>query len=367
MGNSLNLTELDQEQALNLAKFYVRSNKNVFFFGRRGTGKTEIAIQAIQECGYKVNALNLTVLDRTDLLGLPSIFDNGEVVQYKAPAFLPTLAVGAKPDTVLLLDEIDKCHQDLTSPLLEILKYRQLNGRPLNIVSCILTGNLPNEHVFSNQLSSAILDRGAKYVLTFDLTKWLEWARAHRIHDLIIGFLSKHADLACGKIEDTCYASPSPRSWTLASEAIFQAKEWKMVDIESITQILAGFVGLQASVKFKVWYEAYRRFDPFVVSLIESGKMTLNFQSLEITERIVFAIAACQHAKLKTLETKPKTKFPYLENLCRFFQEQSVDPEVKTLALSNAFTFEMITEHGWYKSKMFFDLFSKMTENFGIK
>src|SRR5689334_5299504 len=207
MGNVLNLQEIDQEQTLNLCKFYIRANKNVFLFGRRGTGKTEIAIQAIQECGYKVNPLNLTVLDRTDFLGLPSVFGGGDVVQYKAPAFLPTLPADTKPDTVLLLDEIDKCHSDLTSPLLEILKSRQLNGRSLNIAACIMTGNLPNEHVFSNQLSTAILDRGAKYVLSFDLVKWLEWARSHQVHDLIIGFLNKHADLACGKVEDAHYAS----------------------------------------------------------------------------------------------------------------------------------------------------------------
>ena len=40
-----NLEQLDQEQALDLCKFYIQAGKNCFLFGRRGTGKTEIAFQ----------------------------------------------------------------------------------------------------------------------------------------------------------------------------------------------------------------------------------------------------------------------------------------------------------------------------------
>ena len=48
--NALNLPEIDQVQALNLTKFFIQSNQNIFLFGRRGVGKTHIAIQAAQEC-----------------------------------------------------------------------------------------------------------------------------------------------------------------------------------------------------------------------------------------------------------------------------------------------------------------------------
>lgn len=367
MSNPLNLPELDQEQALSIAKFFIRSNKNCFFFGRRGVGKTEIAIQAIKDCGYQTNYLNLNVLDRSDLLGLPSLFEESPVVNYKSPAFLPTLPEDSKPDTVLILDEIDKCYQEITAPLLEILQFRKLNGRRLNIVSCILTGNLPNENVFSNSISTAILDRGAKYVLSFDLAKWVEWARLHQVHELIVGFLLKHPDLACGLVDDVSYATPSPRGWTLVSDALLKARDLKIIDIETTTQIIAGFVGIEAATKFKIWFEFYRKFDIPIASLIEHGKMTMNYAMLEMTEKMVFVIAACQHAKMKTLESKSKTKFPFLENLCRFFESHAVDPEIKMVALNNAFNFDLITANKWYSCKSFFDLFSKMNESFGIR
>lgn len=65
--NPLNIEELDQEKCLDICKFFIKNNKNVFIFGRRGTGKTEICMQAIKQSGYNINYINLSVLERSDL------------------------------------------------------------------------------------------------------------------------------------------------------------------------------------------------------------------------------------------------------------------------------------------------------------
>ena len=59
MSNSLNLQEIDQEQALNLSRFFLKLNQNIILLGRRGIGKTHIAIQAAKDCGYKINYIIL--------------------------------------------------------------------------------------------------------------------------------------------------------------------------------------------------------------------------------------------------------------------------------------------------------------------
>src|ERR1019366_3935297 len=122
------------------------------------------------------------------------------------------------------------------------------------------------------------------------------------------------------KNEDSCYASPSPRSWTLASEALIKAREFKILDIETVTQVISGFVGNEAGIKFKVWYEHYRKFEPYVHSLIETGTMNLDFQQLAPTEKVVFVISACYLAKYKVFSetTKSKNRLVYLEHLCNF-------------------------------------------------
>jgi hypothetical protein len=369
MSNSLNLQEIDQEQALNLSKFFIRAQQNLFLFGRRGVGKTHIAIQAAKECGFKINYINLSVIERPDLAGYPDMTSPGDVISFKSPSFLPKLAENAKPDSIILFDEVDKAPPEVTAPLLEILQFKAINGRRVDVAGCILTGNLANEGAYSNQISSALLDRGAKYILSFNFDKWVDWAKAHQVHDLILGFLRSSPEFACGKTEDSCYASPSPRGWTLASDSLMKARDLKIVDIESVTQIISGYVGGEAGLRFKIWYEHYRKFEPFVHSLIESGAMTLDFNALAPTEKVIFVVTACYHAKQKVFAEpgKSKNRFVYLENLCKFFTGYQVDHEVQVMGLYNSFDFDMIAKHKLYACKEFFDLFTRISENITIK
>lgn len=367
MSNSLNLPEINQEQAFNLVKFFIKSNQNCFLFGRRGTGKTDIAIQAALECGFKINYINLSVIERADLAGYPDINAKGDIINYKSPYFLPKLEAGAEPDSIILFDEVDKVQPDVTAPLLEILLFKKINGNPINAAACILTGNLMQEGAYSNELSSALLDRGAKYILTFDFQHWVNWAQANNVHDLILGFLRSNPEFACGQIQEATYASPSPRSWTWASQALIKAKELKMTDIESITQIISGYVGCEAALRFKTWYEYYRKFEPFVHSLIERGEMGINFEEMIPTEKVVFVITACHYAKLKVIEGKAKYRITYLDNLLNFFNQHKVETEVQTMGLHNSFPFDIIEKHKLYSHVPFYAHFTKLTEGINIK
>jgi ATPase family protein associated with various cellular activities (AAA) len=365
--NSLNLEEIDQEQASQLIKFYIQSQQSCFIFGKVGTGKTAISMQAIKECGYKINYINLSVLERFDLAGLP-ILDNSDTVKYKSPHFLPKLIPNTQPDTVILFDEIDKVSPEITAPLLEILLFKTINGVPLNVSSCILTGNLMNERAYSNQISSALLDRGAKYILSFSFDRWVEWCQANNIHDLILGFLRSNPNFACSDNDKDEYAFPSPRSWTFASQALLKAKELKILDIDSVIQIISGYVGKEAGLNFKIWYQHYRRFEPFIHSLIERGEMQINFSDLLPTEKLVFVVSACYYVKQKLLEKKiDKKKFVYLERLIKFFNNSNVASEMQIMALHNSFSFELIKEKKLYEIKIFFDHFTKLNEGVKIK
>lgn len=361
MPNNLNLQEIDQEQALNLAKFFIRSQQNLYIFGQKGIGKTELLMQAAKECKLKVNYLNLSVLERNDLAGYPNIFDSSsDIISFKSPYFLPKLETNKKPDSIILFDEIDKTSPEITAPLLEILQFKKINGVPINAVSCVLTGNLLDENVNANQISTALLDRGAKYILKFDFNNWYEWGKTNNIDPLILGFLRSNQDCACGKIEDNNYASPSPRGWTYASKSLNQAKKMKMLDAETIFQIVAGFVGNEVSLKFKSWYEYYRKYEKFIQILIEKGELTLDLKKLLPTELIVFVISACNYAKQKSIENKGN--YFYLENLCNFLENYQIELEMQMLGLNNSFTFDLITKYKFFECKRFFDLFTILNQ-----
>ena len=369
MTSSLNLQEINQEQALNLAKFAIRSQTNLFFFGQRGLGKTAIIMQAAKELGFKVNYINLSVIERSDLAGYPDIQSTNDTVSFKSPYFLPKLIDNQKPDSILLFDEVDKAMPECTAPLLEILQFKKINGKPINVASCLLTGNLPEERTYSSAISTALLDRGSKYLLSFDFYKWIDWAKQNNVHPLILGFLKSDNQWACGKIDDLSYASPSPRSWTLASNAIIQAKEFNIVDIEEVSQIVCGYVGLEAGIRFKIWYEHYRQFEPYIEMLINQGKMSLKFDELIPSEQMIFVVSACYYAKQKCVDMKTtdsKKRYQPLENLCDFFVKYQVETEMQIMGLHSSFSFESITNQKLYQSKKFFEHFSKISEKVEI-
>lgn len=361
MTNSFNLREINQEEAINLCQFYIRSGQNMLMLGRRGIAKTAIAMQSIKECGFKINYINLSVLDRSDLAGFPSLFETGDIVNYKSPYYLPTLKDNQKSDCVLLFDEVDKAQQEVMQPLLEILQFRKINGKPLNAFSCILTGNLINENANSNLIPSTILDRTSKYILSFDFQKWLDWAKLNNIHDLILGFLSSNPNLACGEIEDTNMASPSPRGWSLASEALIQAHKNKITDVNTITSIVAGFVGENAAIQFQQWYSYSRNLEKHILVLIETGFCNIDYHKLDPTEQLVFAIMACYIAKNKVLEKTGKKRLKYLDYLCKFFIDTNVAPEVQLISMINAFSPEMIVKEKLYECKSFLALHTSLT------
>ena len=363
MQNKLNLTEIDQEQALNLSKFFLKANKNIFLFGRRGVGKTAIAIEAARDCGYKVNYINLSVIERADLAGYPNLLNNDEVVSFKAPSFLPLLKEGEKPNSIILFDEIDKAPHEITAPLLEILQFGTINGKRINVAGCILTGNLINEGAYSNEISSALLDRGSKYILNFSFEKWLEWAKLNQVHDLILGFLSRDPVLACGDTDNIHYASPSPRGWTLASEALHQAKLYNMDDLETVIGIISGYVGDSAGQLFKIWFQHYKHFEKPILSLLESGDYPLEIDKLSITEVYIFCVSLCLLAKRRILDNKSK-KMKYAENVIKFFNKYKIDEEIQVIAMRNSFPFEFITEHKLYENKMFFEKNKALQQNF---
>lgn len=364
MSNSLNLQEIDTEAASSLANFFIRGGQNIAFFGQSGIGKTEIATTAIKEIKLKGTYLNLSMLDRNDLFGYPNLFDGAETISFKSPYYLPKLKEGQKATQVLLLDEIDKAPSEIHAPLLEILQFKTVNGQKIDCAACILTGNLPEENNYSNAISTALLDRTSKYIIRFDLQKWLVWGRANNIHDLVLGFLTSHPEFACGKIDGTRFANPSPRGWTLASAALFRAKAAKLMDSETITQIIAGFVGYEAGLMFKTWFNYYRGFEPFIHSLIENGSCAIKFAELSPTEKMVFCITACHLTKNKFLqETKKEPRYEYIVRLCNFLTSNNVPLEMQVIGIANSFPMEMVVspKYRLYNCREFFELSSSLS------
>lgn len=301
-----NVVEITQDTYQEALRFNVRTGGNLMIFGQAGIGKTEMAQQAAEAEGFAVYYLNLSVLEAPDLLGLPIITED-QSVDYARPRFLPIEGRVDRP-VVLLVDEIDKSKPELQNPLLELFQSHTLNGTKLSIQAIIATGNLPDEGAHSQPVSHALTNRCKVYKLVHNFEPWRQWAQDANLNALVVGFLSKNQEyLSRPPIEGdpTAYCRPSPRSWSLAAKDVDKTTAKDSVDFQ--TMLVAGRVGSEAAVKFRVWLEHYRHISPVIDKLVADGTKP-DMKTMTIDKQIVCAIGAVSAVAHECRRTDVKDK-----------------------------------------------------------
>jgi hypothetical protein len=344
MANSLNLLELNQEASSLLLEFYIKNKQNCFVFGKKGIGKTAIVKQVADKLKYNLIYINLSVLERVDLAGYPDFTNKSDVVKFKQPFFLPKIS-SDESNSILFFDEADKAPIEITAPLLELLQFKSINSTKINISSCILTGNLPEENAYSNALSSALLDRGAKFIIKFDFNKWFSWASG-TIHPLILSFLYLNQDLVTSSV-DIEYATPSPRGWDFVSKSFF---EIDVFDIDLATNIVASFVGNTVANKFNIWYRFYQENSSYVEDFL-NNKPPKAFKKWEQTKQFVFLMALANAIKVSNKK---------INNFCDFLEENNVPLEMVQAIFSSNFSIEYVVENNLHKNLKFKKLAEKL-------
>ena len=331
----------------------IEAGGNIMTFGPAGCGKTEIAMQRAIAKGYETVYLNLSVLEAPDLLGLPMIDEKTKTSTYAPPSMIPLLKndiTDGKP-IVLLVDEVDKAKPELQNPMLELFQFRSMNGRKMNIHSIIATGNLPDENAHSQTVSHALTNRCSVYRTCPDFEAWQSWATSAGINPLIIGFLSKNQHYLLQPApsgDDTAYCHPSPRSWSLAARDLDHTDSEKH-SVEFQHLLVAGRVGAEAAIKFKVWLEHFRFIEPYVDDLLKTGKHPSGEAIRDPARTIVCAIAAVNgivqacNSQESSRDKKEKALEKTIKNVCGWLE--GIPSEISICAFKSCLNMKMLQDH----------------------
>ncbi len=255
------------------------------------------------------------------------------------------------PNVVLLFDEADKAPHDVLQPLLEILQFRTLNGRPLAIGSCILTCNLPDENAQTESLSHAITNRCFIYKLELDFAEWRKWAFTAETHPLVIGFLSQSPNLLHQKPsnnDDTAYAHPSPRAWADVSTIMKQieseekARNQNNSDLKDVKySFISGKVGESTAVKFIIWTEHYRVLDPVINDIAEEGKNP-DLSGFDTEQKLVLSIGVCSRLNAEFKDNNNVRIEKLCKNVFKWIKQLPID--IQTAGIRNALDPEKVTK-----------------------
>lgn len=329
----------------------IQGEGNAAIFGRRGTGKTHISKQAIEESGTEEVYLNLSVLERVDLGGYPDMLsartenrDNDtRFLDFILPFFYKKLCQGNKPVT-LLLDEVDKADPSLWAPLLEIVQFRTCNGRALpNLKACIMTGNLAAEG--GSRPSLPLLDRAEKYLAESDTKQWLEWAgRSREIHPAVTAYVNDHPEHLFGEVDEgDAYASASPRGWHNASKLLRAGEENNWPVSVRVTKV-SGCIGKQIGLQFQQYYDHYQVLLPVVDKIFRGVNVTKEYDKMEQTKKIVCAMIACARLAAK-LDEEPEGKYPEVAGTVAKFL-LGVESEIALIAARSQINLSRLITHG---------------------
>jgi len=306
ISSDFNLQRINTKEYADNLRATIDFGGSLLAIAQRGTGKTSIARDVINNSKCKEIYFNLSTMERPDLGGYPDFFNSKKdsFVNFLMPSKFRALVEGDQP-CVAVLDEVDKAETGLLSPLLEFIEERSVNGFKFkNLHSIIMMGNLPSEG--GTKPSAPLLDRAEKFLVEINPEHWLEWAgTAGKIHPSVAAYIADNLADLCGDVDQgENYSERSPRGWHKASKLLTYGEHhgWHP---SMMMHKVAACVGRKVGIKYSAFFEHYQVLLP-VVEKIMKGEKVQEFSQFENTKKLVVCMILCSRYARMLDEIKDK-------------------------------------------------------------
>ncbi|MGB1276547.1 MAG: AAA family ATPase [Nannocystaceae bacterium] len=202
----------------------------VLLRGPHGIGKSEFLDSYAEDRGLKIFVLDLSLLEATDLTGIPYIQDGRTF--FAPPSTLPPGA--ATEPCMLVLEELNRCDRSVRQPCLQLLTTRRLNDYRLP-ATCFLAACVnPDDAGYEvDSLDPALASRFVTLNVVPDHAAWLLWARENQLFAGLVRFVEKFSQ---------AFERAPPRTWTLAARLIESALQrgWSIPELEDLLNPVLG-------------------------------------------------------------------------------------------------------------------------------
>lgn len=211
------------------------ANRPLLLKGRHGVGKSDILAQAAQEMGIGFICRDLSIMEPTDLVGLPK-HEGGRTV-YAPPAFLPREDEPSKGKGLLVFEELNRCERYMRAPCLQLLTARTLNDYALPAGWLPMAAVNPDDDDYeTDALDPALRSRFVEVRVVADKQAWLGWARTNGIHEAVIRYVEQQEEV----FEDP---ASNPRSWRYVSDVLHAADKVRDTSRATLRRAICGTVG----------------------------------------------------------------------------------------------------------------------------
>ncbi len=216
----------------------------VFIWGAPGIGKSSIVKQIAKEKALDFIDLRLSLLDPTDLKGIP--FFNAETKEgvWAKPSFLPSVE-GSKG--ILFLDEINTAPPAVQASAYQLILDRRVGEYELpEGWSIVAAGNRENDRGVVYKMPPPLANRFVHFEMEVDFNDWKSWAYAAKIESAIIAYLAYDKSMLFtfdATSNEKSFATP--RSWEYVDSIIKSG-----IEAELILDSISGAVGREAAIGY---------------------------------------------------------------------------------------------------------------------
>jgi len=220
----------------------------VFLWGPPGIGKSAIVREIARDRGIPCTDLRLTLLDPTDLRGIPVLKEDAAV--WTPPVFLPRSGEG-----ILFLDELNAAPPAIQASAYQLVLDRRVGEYVLpDGWAIVAAGNRESDRAVAFRMPTPLRNRFLHLDLEPNLDDWKKWAVESGIHPSVIGFLNFRPGLLSTFGADfAAQAFATPRTWEYASILLGSG----LTD-EELRLSLGGVVGYETAAEFWAFLELSR-------------------------------------------------------------------------------------------------------------
>ena len=216
----------------------------VFVWGPPGIGKSSIVRQLAEAKGLEFLDLRLSLLDPTDLKGVPFFDPESRQGIWAAPSFLP-----GDPDSrgVLFLDEINTAPPAVQASAYQLILDRRVGEYELpEGWSIVAAGNRESDRGVVYRMPPPLANRFVHFEMEVDLEDWKAWAYAEGVDPRLTAYLSHSPDsLFLFDAASQQKSFPTPRSWSYVDRLLRSGLPEAL-----LFDAVAGAVGRDEAVAF---------------------------------------------------------------------------------------------------------------------
>ncbi len=215
----------------------IKGQLPTFIWGSPGIGKSSIVKQIAKENNLEFIDLRLSLLDPTDLKGIPFFDSSSKEAIWAEPNFLPK---DKNSSGILFLDEINTAPPSVQAAAYQLILDRKIGDYELPPNWAIIAaGNRASDRGVVYHMPSPLLNRFVHLNLEVDFHDWKEWAYKNTINPLIIAFLEYDKQkLFTFDPQKEQSAFATPRSWEYVHKILEGSFEQEL-----LLELLKGTIG----------------------------------------------------------------------------------------------------------------------------